>query len=323
MTAPTMMKALVFDGRIHLTDVPVPVPKDGEALIKVSISGICKTDVEITKGYMRFSGIPGHEFVGTVLDSPYPHQIGTRVVGEINAGCGVCRSCRVGMERHCSRRTVLGIAGRNGAFAEYLTLPASNLVEVPAELPDRKAIFTEPAAAALEILEQVCIQPAHSVLVIGDGKLGLLVCLVLRLTGCDLTLAGKHREKMEIFTRLGGKAMTLDELEKVEQPFDFVVEVSGDPSGFALAMQHIRPRGTIVLKSTYHGELTLDAAPIVVNEVSIVGSRCGVFKPALRLMEAGLLDPLPLLHAVFPFEKAEEAFVRSQEPGVFKVALEF
>lgn len=323
MTAARAMRALVYDDRIVMRDVPVPEPKTGEALVRALIAGICKTDVEISKGYMNFRGIPGHEFVGVVRESPDSDQVGARVVGEINAGCGKCPLCAEGMQRHCPNRTVLGITGRDGTFAEYLTLPAANLIPVPDGLSNSKAVFAEPLAAALEILEQVPIQPGHRALVIGDGKLGLLVCSVLRLTGCDLTLAGKHQEKMKIFSDTGGRALTLDRLRQVSEPFDVVVEASGHPSGFEPAMRHVKPRGTLVLKSTYHGDLTLDAAPIVVNEVSVVGSRCGRFEPALRLLAQGLVDPTPLIDSVFPFDQAEQAFQRSREPGALKVLLEF
>ena len=313
----------MYDGSMAVADVPVPSPRTGEALVRVLMAGICKTDVEIGKGYMSFQGIPGHEFVGIVEDSPRAEQMGARVVGEINAGCADCSFCAAGLERHCPNRTVLGIAGRNGAFAEYLTLPASNLIPVPEGLSNEKAVFTEPLAAALEICEQVHIEPRHRVLVIGDGKLGLLVCFALRLTGCNLVLVGKHQEKMRMFERMGGVTVTLDHLDEISEPFDIVVEASGNPSGFECAMKHIRPRGILVLKSTYHGTLTLDAAPIVINEISIIGSRCGIFGPALRLMNEGLVDPSPLVDEVFPFERAEQAFRKSQEPGVFKVLMEF
>lgn len=318
-----MMKALVFNGTLALTEVPKPETGPGEALVRVHKAGICKTDVEIAKGYMSFRGIPGHEFVGVVEQSPRAEQVGTRVVGEINAGCGVCSWCKKELERHCPHRTVLGILNRDGAFAEYLTLPAANLVKVPDSLTDDKAVFTEPVAAALEILEQVKVEPTHRVLVIGDGKLGLLVCMVLRLTGCDLLLVGKHPEKMALFNGIGGASCTLDEFASTQEKFDVVVEASGRPSGWDTAMSRTKPRGTLVLKSTYHGNLTFNAAPLVVEEINVVGSRCGILAPAVRLMDLGLVDPTPLIHEVFPFRQAEQAFQRSQEPGVFKILLEF
>lgn len=315
------MKALVFDGELALKDLPVPAPLQEEALVKVLIAGICNTDLEITRGYAEFNGIIGHEFVGRVESSPDPAQIGTRVVGEINAGCGECAACRAGLERHCASRTVLGILGRAGAIAEYLTLPASNLIEVPESVSDEKAVFTEPLAAALEILEQVQIKPADKVLVIGDGKLGLLVSMVLRLTGSDLLLVGKHRPKLEYFATLNGRTALLSELEATNDRFDIVVECSGSPSGWKLAMGKVKPRGVIVLKSTYHGALDFNPAPLVVDEITVVGSRCGQFAPALRLMESGLIDPTPLIDSVFSISQAEEAFRRSRDSDSLKVLL--
>lgn len=311
MIVPERMKALVFDKELALKDIPAPTPRAGEAIVKVRVAGICKTDSEITKGYMGFSGVLGHEFVGTVVSSPDPDQPGLRITGEINAGCGTCSWCREGMERHCPNRTTLGILGRDGCLAEYVSLPVANLVPVPEAVSDEKAAFTEPLAAALEILEQVKIQPDHRVLVIGDGKLGLLVCMVLRLTGCDLRLVGKHPDKMAIFERLGGKTRLLDNLSDDEPPYDVVVEASGSPSGWALALKLLKPRGTLVLKSTYHGGFDFNPAPLVINEINVVGSRCGRFAPALRLMEAGLVDPTPLISEVVPFDRIEDVFRRT------------
>ncbi len=283
------------------------------------MAGICKTDSEITKGYMGFRGVLGHEFVGTVTYSPDPAQIGLRVTGEINAGCGECSRCREGMERHCSYRTVLGILGRDGAFAEYLSLPVANLVPVPAGLSDDKAVFTEPVAAACEILEQVKIRPADRVLVIGDGKLGLLVCMVLRLTGCELRLVGKHPEKMAIFERMGGDAVLLDRLASDDRPYDVVVEASGNRTGWDLALSRLKPRGTLVLKSTYHNSFDFNPAPLVINEINVVGSRCGKFAPALRLMDLGLIDPTPLISETVPFDRIKEVFQRPATGGDLKI----
>ncbi len=315
------MKALVFDGALTLKEIPVPDPAPGEALVRVRIAGICKTDVEITRGYMAFTGVPGHEFVGTVESSPEKDLVGSRVVGEINAGCGTCSLCRQGLERHCPDRTVLGILGRNGALAEYLTLPVANLIRVPDGISDTKAVFTEPLAAAVEILEQVAIRPADSVLIVGDGKLGMLVAMVLRLTGSHVLMVGKHPDKLEIWRGMGGVTILLDQLEAASDRFDVVVEASGHPSGWGLAMRKVKPRGTIVLKSTYHGALDFNTAPLVIDEITVVGSRCGQFAPALRLMDAGLVDPLPLMTAVYTLEEAEEAFKKSQEKGAHKILL--
>ncbi len=315
------MKALVFDGKLALKDLPVPEPARGEALVRVLTAGICNTDVEISRGYMKFRGIIGHEFVGLVERSPDPSQIGTRVVGEINAGCGECPSCRAGLQRHCPERTTLGILGRNGAMAEYLTLPGSNLLPVPDNVSEDKAVFTEPLAAALEILEQVQIRPADKVLVIGDGKLGLLVSMALRLTASDLLLVGKHREKLGFYANLNGATALLSDLAATTDKFDVVVECSGSPAGWEFALSRVKPRGVLVLKSTYHGSLDFNPAPLVIDEITVVGSRCGQFAPALRLMDAGLIDPTPLISAVYPIAEAEEAFRRSLEPDCIKVLL--
>jgi threonine dehydrogenase-like Zn-dependent dehydrogenase len=283
------------------------------------MAGICKTDIEISRGYMDFKGVPGHEFVGVVESSPEAHQIGTRVVGEINAGCGECLQCSQGMERHCPNRTVLGIAGRNGAFAEYLTLPAHNLVSVPETLPDEKAVFVEPFAAALEILEQMAVRPIDNVLVIGDGKLGLLISMVLRLTGCNLKLIGKHPDKLALFSALGGSVELPESFSVEDHSFDIVVEASGHPSGWEFALRNVRPRGTIVLKSTYHGTINFNSAPLVINEITVMGSRCGRFEPALRLIEQGLIDPTPLISDIYSINDLEEAFRRSLEKNSLKI----
>jgi threonine dehydrogenase-like Zn-dependent dehydrogenase len=315
------VKALVFDGKLSLKDLPVPKPATNEALVRVLTAGICKTDVEISRGYMNFQGILGHEFVGIVEQSPNIEQLGCRVVGEINAGCGTCSWCKAGMERHCPNRTCLGILGRNGAMAEYLTLPPSNLITVPENLSSEKAVFAEPLAAALEILEQVHIKPADEVLVIGDGKLGLLICMVLRLTGCKLLLVGKHAEKLEYFEKLHGSTALLHEFADTRDKFDIVVEASGSPGGWRLAVDRVKPRGTLILKSTYHGNLEFNPAPLVIDEITVVGSRCGQLAPALRIMSLGLVDPAPLISGIFPLAEAETAFVKSQESASMKVLL--
>jgi alcohol dehydrogenase len=315
------MKALVFDGRLELREIPKPGPPPGESLVRVVLAGICKTDLEITRGYMDFRGVLGHEFVGVVETSGDPRLVGKRVVGEINAGCGKCPLCAQGLDRHCSRRTVLGILGRDGAMAEYAAIPDRNLIEVPAGVSDEKAVFTEPLAAALEIMEQVKIEPSHRGLVIGDGRLGLLAAMVLRLTGCDLTLAGKHKDKLDLFAGMGGTTLLVDELTPGADRFDFVVEASGSPSGWGLAVGSVRPRGTIILKSTYHGGFEFNPAALVIDEITLIGSRCGRLAPALRVMELGLVDPTPLISAVYPLEEAERAFQRAFDRKALKVLL--
>jgi|UniRef100_A0A7C4ASL5 alcohol dehydrogenase len=315
------MKAITFDGRLKLEDRPRPTMTPHEALIRVRMAGICKTDAEILRGYMNFSGILGHEFVGLVEDAHDSLLIGKRVVGEINCGCGVCPYCKKGLARHCPNRTVLGIQDRDGVFAEYTTLPMENLLIVPDAVPDEAAVFVEPIAAALEVLEQIHIEPADAIAVIGDGKLGLLISMVLRLSGADVLLVGKHLEKMAIFERLGGKATTVAEFRSSSRAFSKIVEASGNPSGWELAVSRIAPRGVIVLKSTYQGAVTTDLSALVVNEITVAGSRCGQFAPALRLLETGLIDPSPLISDIYDSRDALQAFQKALSPGVLKILI--
>ncbi|MFQ5769221.1 MAG: alcohol dehydrogenase catalytic domain-containing protein, partial [bacterium] len=269
----SVMKALYLKNTLALQDIETPCPQKDEVLVKVSTAGICNTDLEIVKGYMGFEGVLGHEFVGIVEKAADSRWIGKRVCGEINYGCGNCKYCLSGLSRHCPNRRVLGILNQNGAFAEFVISPDKNLHEIPQTIPDTSAVFVEPLAAALEILEQVHIEPNQRVAIIGDGKLGLLICQVLKLTGCQLALIGKHSRKLALAKSWGIKTFELYQISDTK--FDIVVEASGAPSGFATAMQLILPRGTIVLKSTYHGKIDLNAAPIVIDEINIVGSRCG------------------------------------------------
>jgi threonine dehydrogenase-like Zn-dependent dehydrogenase len=314
------MKALRFEhGELHLADVPPPV-RDGEALVRVTLAGICNTDVEIVRGYANFSGTLGHEFVGVVEDAANPELIGQRVVGEINAGCGVCDECRRHDARHCQRRNVLGIRGRDGAFAEYLKLPEQNLFPVPPNVCEQQAVFTEPLAAACAILEQVNFQPLQRVAVIGDGKLGQLIARVLFTTGCGLTLIGKHADKLELARAAGVKAQTLaDTIAKTD--YDIVVEASGSASGLALALDLVRPRGAVVLKSTMHGKVEIDTARIVVNEISVIGSRCGRFEDALALLASKQVNVEPLIAAEFALADGVAAMNQARQPGVLKVLL--
>jgi len=315
------VQALVYDGEaLRLReDYPRPVPPPGEALVRVRLAGICNTDLEIVRGYMGFRGVLGHEFVGTVEEAEDRSLIGQRVVGEINAYCGECSTCRAGRPTHCPHRTTLGIWGRDGAFAEYLTLPVRNLHKVPDTISDEEAVFTEPLAAALEILEQVHLRPTDRVVVLGDGKLGLLVAQALALMGCDLLAVGRHREKLAILARRGIPTALESEAEGLAA--DVVVECTGRPEGFAAARRILRPRGTLVLKSTYHGRVEADLTGLVVDEITLVGSRCGPFPPALRMLQRGLVDVRSLISAVYPLAQGVEAFARAAEPGVLKVLL--
>ncbi len=316
------MRALLLDKELQIVeDYPTPKPPPGEALIRVLLTGICNTDLELVKGYMQFRGVPGHEFVGVVERAPGAEEWeGKRVVGEINAACGKCPTCRAGRPTHCPNRTTLGIAGRDGAFAEYLTLPVRNLHTVPQSLPDEVAVFTEPLAAACEILQQVHVRPTDRVIVLGDGKLGLLCAQVLTLTGCDLTVVGHHRRKLDILARRG--IPTALEGEPVEAEADLIIETTGHPGGYASARRLVRPRGTIVLKSTYHGSVDADLTMAVVDEVRLVGSRCGPFAPALRLLALGLVGVTPLIEARYPLSEAPAAFEHAARPGVLKVLVD-
>ena len=316
-----IVKALVFDGKLELREMSLPTMGEKDALIRVTLGGVCMTDLEIVKGYMNFKGVLGHEFVGVVERSANPQLLGKRVVGEINVGCGHCEFCLKGLERHCYNRTCLGIFMRDGAFSEYITLPEANLHVVPENVSDEAAVFVEPLAAALEILEQIHVEPATQTLIIGDGRLGLLVSMVLRLTGCSITALGKHSEKLEMFEKQGAATVKLEDVDKLGQKFDLVVEASGSPSGWNTAIECVKPRGTIALKSTYHGEFSFNPAPLVINEISVVGSRCGRFAPALRLLKSGLVDPRMLITATYPLDEAVEAFEKARHGKNVKVII--
>lgn len=314
------MKALYFNGSsLELRETPIPEAGEDGSLIKVLMAGICRTDLEILKGYMNFVGVLGHEFVGKVVESSDSSFLGKRVVGEINAGCGHCDFCRKGLNRHCENRKVLGIAGLNGAFAEYLTLPTSNLCLVPDSLSNQSAVFVEPMAAATEILEQIHVLPDSRILIVGDGRLSFLIFLVLRLTGASVTVLSKHTAKKEKFERIGAKVVISEEVsQKAIGKFDFVVEASGSPSGWSLASSLVKPRGVMVIKSTYHGDLQFNTAMLVINEISVVGSRCGRFEPALRLLERGLVDPTVLISDSFSLDDYSAAFRRATDGNTFK-----
>ena len=299
------------------SDLPPPEPAPGESLIRVLVAGICNTDIELTRGYYPFRGVPGHEFVGVVESGPLE---GKRVVGEINAACEACGRCRSGMRTHCGNRTVLGIAGRDGAFAENLVLPSRNLHAVPETLDSSAAVFTEPLAAALQIQEQVRVAGDDRVLVVGDGKLGQLIAQTLALAGCRLFVAGRHENKLELLRRRGIATVTAGEVE--EGGFDLSVECTGSPGGFELARSALRPRGTLVMKSTYAGRLNLDAAPVVVDELTIIGSRCGPFAKAIDLLGSGAVDVGPLISDRLPIADGVEAFERATRDGTLKVLID-
>lgn len=314
------MRALLFDSELSfVTDYPKPTPGEAEALIRVSRVGICGTDLELTRGYVDFRGIPGHEFVGVVEEAPEVEWIGRRVVGEINCSCDECPACQRGDASHCMHRTTLGIRGRNGAMAKYCTLPLANLHPVPEVLHDDQAAFVEPLAAVLEILQQLHIRPTDEVIVLGDGRLGLLVVQVLALTGCGVTLVGRHEKKLRLADS-GIEACLESDLSDDLQA-DVVVECTGSSDGLGLARRLVRPRGTLVLKSTLSGESRLDPTSLVVDEVTVVGSRCGPFAPALRLLERGMISTAQLVESIYPLEEGVEAFAHAARKGALKVLL--
>ena len=315
-----MLALRVENKSLAVREIEQPHKRD-EALVRVVLSGICNTDLEIARGYAGFNGTIGHEFVGLVEESANRDLIGRRVVGEINAGCGQCDLCRAGDPRHCASRTVLGIVGRDGAHAEFLQLPAVNLVPVPENIPDQQAVFTEPLAAACGVLERAAIAQTDRVAVIGDGKLGLLCAQVVGLTGATVVLVGKHPEKLQIVSRRGIETSTPDEAEKRKREFDVVVEASGAAPGFKLALDLLRPQGKLVLKSTFHGSNEIDAARIVVDEISIIGSRCGRFGPALDLLERQAVDVDSLISEEYSLANGLTAMERAKARGILKVLL--
>ena len=315
-----MLALRVANKRLSIKNIEKPDRAD-EALVRVLLSGICNTDLEIARGYAGFQGTIGHEFVGVVEQSTNRKLIGQRVVGEINAGCGKCKLCRAGDSRHCPSRTTLGIVGRDGAHAEFLQLPNQNLFPVPKNVPDERAVFTEPLAAACGILERVSITSSDRVAVIGDGKLGLLCAQVVAHAGGQLLLIGKHSSKLQIAERRGIETINPEAAAKLARQFDVVVEVSGAAAGFGLALDLLRPRGQLVLKSTFHGKTELDAARIVVDEISIVGSRCGRFTPALDLLKKAAVDVDGLVSEEYPLAKGVHAMRRAAARGVLKVLL--
>jgi threonine dehydrogenase-like Zn-dependent dehydrogenase len=308
-------------GGVTVADVPEP-RADGEALVRVRLSGICNTDLEIARGYAGFHGTIGHEFVGVVEDAGGGSIArGARVVGEINAGCGACALCQRGDPRHCATRTVLGIVGRDGAHAELLRLPARNLLRVPDGVSDEDAVFVEPLAAACGVLERCPMDPATRVAVVGDGKLGLLCAMVLQAQGIAPLLVGKHPSKLVIAGNRGIEVTTVEQATARGRACDVVVEASGSASGFALALDLLRPQGSLVLKSTFHGATPVDAARVVVDEIRVLGSRCGRFAPALALLERGAVDVGRLLTDVVPLEEGVRAMERAGAPGVMKMLL--
>lgn len=316
------MQALWLEnGRFQLRSMDRPEPGPGQALVRVRLAGICATDLQLQQGYYPFTGVPGHEFVGEVVAAPdAPDWLGRRVAGDINLSCGHCAQCRAGRLTHCEQRTTLGIRGHHGAFAEYLCLPLENLHPVADSVPDEAAVFTEPLAAALEILQQAALRPSDRVLLVGAGRLGQLIARVLKLSGCELQVVARHPGQRRLLERAGIPWLAEDRVPG--RCFDRVVEATGAPGGFELARRAVRPRGLLILKSTCKGAMPVDLSQLVVDETTLMGSRCGPFAPALRLLEQGLVDPLPLIDGQFPLQDGEAALARAAEPGIHKVLLQ-
>lgn len=332
-----MLSFIARNHKLVAARKPLPDLKHGWALIRVRMAGICNTDVEILRGYHNFRGILGHEFVGEVAAvrgvsaSKKTKWLRKRVAGEINVSCSaygykpVCEFCRRGLRTHCVRRTVLGIVAHDGTFAEYLTLPLENLHLIPKNVSDEKAVFVEPLAAACQILDQINIRQFPSAAVLGDGKLAQLIARVLQASGSTVTLYGKHRSKLKLAQRAGIKTKTVHgdarDLKNVKENYRLVVEATGSPTGLTLAQQMTEPRGTLLLKSTFHGAAPVETWPIVVKEITVVGSRCGPFAKAIARLRSGKVDPTPLVSRVFPLEDAPKAIIHAQKPGVMKVLL--
>jgi threonine dehydrogenase-like Zn-dependent dehydrogenase len=313
------MRALVFDGELRLAEVPMPQRGAREALIKVLSAGVCNTDLEIARGYMGYQGIPGHEFVGIVEAAPSEFWLGKRVVGEINCSCHKCQYCQMEMSHHCLNRSVLGIHNRNGAFAEYLTLPEENLHAAPSSIRDDVAVFTEPLAAAFRITEQITIAATDRVVVLGDGKLGQLVAQVLWLSTKNLVCVGRHEWKLQLLQHLGiGTALESDPLER---GVDVVVEATGSPSGLNRALELVRPEGVVILKTTVVHPTAFEMSPPVINEVKILGSRCGPFRPALEALALGTVEVRPMVTETYELRDGVHAFERAARPETLKVVL--
>ncbi len=318
------MKALHFDGeKLNLIEKEKPALSNGDALIRMNYAGICNTDLEILNGYMGFTGTPGHEFVGTVVNSSTATLIGKRVVGEINLACGECDFCVKGLSRHCVNRRVLGISGKDGALAEYMTLPERNLHAVPEEISDISAVFTEPLAAACEINEQLEILPEYHVLIIGDGKLAQLIARVVSLYTDKLRVVGKHRRKLDLLKRLNIDTVELKDFNDKKLSYHVVIEATGNWQGWELALEMVRPRGFLVLKSTFAEPHSFNTAPLVVNEITVVGSRCGPFSDAIHFLRRGVVEPTDLVSDILPFSQWEKGFKLAQEPESLKVIFEF
>ncbi len=315
-----MLAVHIERGKVSLRDQVKPKRGKSQAILRLITGGICNTDLELLRGYYSFKGTPGHEFVAEVVDADSKRWVGKRVVGEINAACGKCDWCRRKLGRHCPARTVLGIVNHPGAFQEFFMLPEANLLEVPASVPNEHAVFTEPVAAACEILEQVRIAKGEHVAVMGDGKLGLLIAQVLAAHGAKVTQFGKHKHKLAIAAAAGVRPVITDKLP--EAAFDKVVEATGSAEALAGAIRMTKPRGAVIMKSTVHEKVQIDTAPVIVNEISLIGSRCGRFEPAMKLIRARKLNLGPMVQQSFPLDQAPKAFQKAAERGALKILLQ-
>ncbi len=314
-----MVSVCLENGKVLVRQQARPRRPEGFALIRLLYGGICNTDVELQHGYYGFQGTPGHEFVGEVVEADDRRWVGERVVGEINLACGKCAWCKRRLGRHCPTRTVLGIVKQPGAFREFLTLPERNLRRVPREIPSEEAVFVEPLAAACEILDQVRIPRGTPVAVLGDGKLGLLASQVLQAHGARVHQYGRHKDKLRIAEQAGVSTEIAKKLPVAR--YEFVVEATGSGEGLRQAVQMTQPRGTVIMKSTVHGLVAIDSAPVIVNEITLVGSRCGRFEPALRLLASRKVRVDAMISEVLPLKSAPRAFREAAKPGVLKVLL--
>ena len=314
------MKAIVFDGKTMSFLNDYPDPKEGETLVRINLAGICGTDLEILDGYMDYHGVLGHEFVGTVVKSSNQELIGKRVVGEINVGCGNCASCKKGLERHCPNRTVLGILKRDGAFAEFLSLPEKNIHVIPDSISDEQAVFVEPLAAAFEITQQLNLQSNWDVAVVGDGRLSFLITNVLQLYCPNIVCFGRHENKLAKIKKLGIETkIGIDSSDK--HRFHLVIEATGNNSGFVDSMKLVKPRGTVILKSTVASRENLDLTQAVVNEITLIGSRCGTFRPAIEALATKQISVDSLIDSTFPLEDFQDAIKYAKKPNTLKVFL--
>ncbi len=315
-----MIAVHLESGRVEIRKIATPRRPRKFASIRLLLGGICNTDLELQRGYYGFKGTPGHEFVGEVIDADDSKLVGKRVVGEINLACGKCSWCRRGMGRHCPTRTVLGIVKHPGAFREVLTLPEQNLHIVPDKIASEHAVFVEPIAAACEILDQVKIPKGQAVAVLGDGKLGLLIAQVLQTSGARVHQFGRHRDKLRISVAVGVTGEIAPKLPVAE--YDYVVDATGSAEGLTQAINMCRPRGTVIMKSTVHGRVAIDTAPVIVNEITLIGSRCGRFEPALRMLAKGKLRVSDMISETMPLAEAPKAFERASQRGILKVLLQ-